>query len=186
MPADEGARASQPEHLVVGHITKAHGTKGELLLWPLTDRPEEVFVPGRTLLVGDQEGALPPDAPSLVIERSRPFKRGYIVKFETLDSRDAADDILRRYVLVPSAALPPLEPGEIRYHELLGCTVETVRGERVGVVREVFETEPNHLLEVKSENGRLHLIPFAERIVRQIDRDAKRIVIDPPEGLLEL
>jgi 16S rRNA processing protein RimM len=182
----ERDRATSPEHLVVGHITKAHGTKGELLVWSLTDRAGEVFAPGQSVLVGDDEGALPPDAPYLVVERSRPFRQGLLVKFEAIDDRDDADAVVRRYLLAPAAALPPLEQDEMLYHELLGCAVETVAGERVGTVREVFETEPHHLLEVKSDDGRLHLVPFAARIVRSIDRDGRRIVIEPPDGLLEL
>ncbi|MGH7505131.1 MAG: ribosome maturation factor RimM, partial [Longimicrobiales bacterium] len=76
--------------------------------------------------------------------------------------------------------------GEVFYHQLLGAEVVTVDGSVIGRVREVFETEPAHLLEVQSDEGRLHLIPFAERIVRRVDVDAGRITIDPPAGLLEL
>jgi 16S rRNA processing protein RimM len=53
-------------------------------------------------------------------------------------------------------------------------------------VREVFETEPHHLLEVLTTDGRARLVPFAGRIVRQVDRAGRRVVIDPPEGLLDL
>jgi 16S rRNA processing protein RimM len=186
MSADAGERAPAPEHLVVGHISKAHGTRGEVFVWPLTDRPDEVFAPGRALLLGNQEGALPPGAPSLVIASTRPFKGGMLVKFDQLGARSDADSLARRYLLLPVGELPPLEDDEVFYHELLGCVVETVDGTRVGVVREVFETEPNHLLEVKSDDGRLHLVPFAKRVVRDVDRVARRLVIDPPEGLLEL
>nr|NIP82651.1 16S rRNA processing protein RimM [Gemmatimonadota bacterium]NIQ58566.1 16S rRNA processing protein RimM [Gemmatimonadota bacterium]NIU78888.1 16S rRNA processing protein RimM [Gammaproteobacteria bacterium]NIX47565.1 16S rRNA processing protein RimM [Gemmatimonadota bacterium]NIY11936.1 16S rRNA processing protein RimM [Gemmatimonadota bacterium] len=75
--------------------------------------------------------------------------------------------------------------GEYYYHQLLGLEVETVDGEVVGRVREVYETEPRHLLEVKG-GGRVRLIPFDRRIVRSVDPEARRLVIDPPEGLLEL
>lgn len=185
MTADAGERAL-PEHLVVGHITKPHGTKGELFVWPLTDRPEAVFAPGSELLLGDQDGVLDEDAPVVVIESVRPFKRGLLVKLEQFESREDADEMAQRYVLLPREAVPPLAEGEVFYHDLLGMTVHTVAGAVVGRVREVFETDPHHLLEVKSDSGKLHLIPFAERIVREVDVDGKRLVIDPPEGLLEL
>jgi 16S rRNA processing protein RimM len=175
-----------PAHLVVGHITKAHGTKGELFVWPLTDRPDHVFAPGHQLLLGDEDGAVDDDSPVVAIESVRPFKRGRLVKFDGFDSREDVDELAQRYLLLPAEAVPPLDEGEVFYHDLLGMTVETVSGEAVGRVREVFETEPHHLLEVKSESGKLHLIPFADRIVRQVDIDGRRLVIDPPEGLLEL
>ncbi|HEX2166996.1 MAG TPA: ribosome maturation factor RimM [Longimicrobiales bacterium] len=185
MTADTGERAL-PEHLVVGHITKAHGTKGELFVWPLTDRPDKVFAPGNELLLGDEDGVLDESAPVIVVETVRPFKRGLLVKLDQFESREDADELAQRYVLLPTEAVPPLDEGEVFYHDLLGMTVVTVSGDVVGTVREVFETDPHHLLEVKSDAGKLHLIPFAERIVRSVDVAAQRMVIDPPEGLLEL
>ncbi|HEX6308250.1 MAG TPA: ribosome maturation factor RimM [Longimicrobiales bacterium] len=184
MSPDAGGPAA-PAHLVVGHVSKAHGTKGELFVWPLTDRPEAVFAPGRELLLGDEDGVLGDDARLVAVESARPFKRGLLIKFEELETREDADELAQRYLLVPAEALPPLEEGEVFYHQLLGMTVETVSGEQVGRVREVYETEPHHLLEVE-DSGRRRLIPFAERIVREVDVTRGRIVIEPPEGLLEL
>jgi 16S rRNA processing protein RimM len=189
VPADTGAgpqAGHSPRHLIVGHITKAHGTRGELFVWPLTDHPDRVFVPGRQLLVGDTEGALPGDAPSVVVESVRPFKRGLLVRLAGIDGRDTADTLVRRYVLVPTDVVTPAEADELFYHELLGMLVETVQGDPVGRVSEVFEAVPDDLLEVSADDGRARLIPFAGRIVRQIDRPGRRLVIDPPPGLLEL
>jgi 16S rRNA processing protein RimM len=180
-----GARV-EPGHLVVGHISKAHGTRGELFIWPLTDHPAVVFAPGRELLVGDEEGALPADAPSVVVESARAFKRGLLVHLHGCARREDADALAGRYLLAPLASLPAPEPDELFYHELLGMAVETVDSRPVGQVREVFEAVPNDLLEVVDAEGKARLVPFAERIVREIDRAGRRLVIDPPEGLLDL
>jgi len=185
VPDGAGDRVD-PDHLVVGHVSKPHGTKGELFVWPLTDRPDEVLGPGRTVLLGDEEGALADDADELVVERSRPFKRGTLVKFEGLDERNDVEAFAGRYLLVPIDGLAQLEEGEVFYHQLLGSEVVTADGETVGRVREVYETAPAHLLEVKAEDGKVHLVPFSERIVRKVDVGARRIVIKPPPGLLEL
>jgi 16S rRNA processing protein RimM len=182
---DAGGRAV-PSHLVVGHISKPHGTRGEVFVLPLTDNPAAVFAAGQTLLLGDEEGALGDDAPAVVVEGARAFKRGLLVSFEHVGSREDADELARRYLLVPAEVVPPLDEGEVFYHELLGMHVETMAGEAVGHVREVFETVPHHLLEVSGADGRLRLIPFADRIVRSVDRETGRIVIDPPAGLLDL
>lgn len=177
--------SDRPEWLVVGQITKAHGTKGEVLVWPLTDSPDAVFVEGARLLAGDRDGN-PGDEPEwLEIETVRPYRRGVLVRFEGVFDRSGTEPLLRRYVLVESERVPPLEEGEVFYHQLLGAEVVTVDGERVGAVREVFETQPAHLLEVKGERG-THLIPFTKQVVREVDADGRRVVIDPPEGLLEL
>lgn len=185
MSPDAGERA-EPGHLVVGHITKAHGTRGELFVLPLTDRPDDVFAPGRELLLGDEDGALEESAAVVTVESARAFKRGLLLRLEEVGTREEADDVARRYLLLPVAALPPLEEGELFYHQLLGLRVETVDGAGVGVVREVYETEPHHLLEIEDEMGRRRLVPFAERIVRSVEPAAGRLVIDPPEGLLDL
>ncbi len=175
-----------PERLVVGHITKPHGTRGELHVWLLTDRPDEVFAPGRELLLGDEEGAADADAPVLTVEGAREFKRGLLLKLAGVDTRTEAEALARRYLLVPLAALGPRAEGEVFYHELLGAAVETVEGRPVGRVREVYELEPAHMLEVEDPDGKRRLIPFTERVVRAVDPATKRVVIDPPEGLLEL
>jgi 16S rRNA processing protein RimM len=178
---------ASPEHLIVGHISKPHGTKGEVFVWPLTDEPATVFAPGVELLLGDEAGSLAgAEIAVLAIEEARPFKRGVLVRFAGVADRAAVEALAGRYLLVELGALRPLDEGELFYHQLLGMSVETVAGERVGRVREVFETEPAHLLEVKADDGKVHLIPFLERIVKQIDVTGRRMVIDPPAGLLEV
>jgi 16S rRNA processing protein RimM len=184
---ETGGPLTEPDHLVVGHISKGHGTRGELFVWPLTDRPEEVFAEGRSVRLANEEGSLGEDAQDLVVERTpRPFKRGLLVKFAGLEDREDVDRLAGRYLLAPVGALAPLDEGEVFYHQLLGLKVETVEGEVVGRVGEVFETEPAHLLSVRAEGGKEHLIPFAKRIVKSVDVAAGRIVIKPPPGLLEL
>ncbi|HEX6694249.1 MAG TPA: ribosome maturation factor RimM [Longimicrobiales bacterium] len=184
--AETGARPHEPEHLVVGQISKAHGNRGEVVVWPLTDSPDAVFVPEAELLVGDADGRVDDEADELFIVSSRPFKEAVLVHFDGYDDRTAVEELLGLYVLAPRDALPPLEEGELFYHQLLGMRVATVEGLDVGRVREVFETEPTHLLEVQDDDGRVRLIPFAAHIVKETDVAGGRIVIDPPEGLLEI
>jgi 16S rRNA processing protein RimM len=178
--------AGEPAHLVVGQIVKPHGTKGEVFVWPLTDAPDEVFEDGRELLLGDAAGELEPEPATIVIERSRPFKRGVLAKLVGREDRTAVEPLAGRYVLAATASLRPLEAGELYYHQLLGVRVEAVDGTDVGVVKEVFETEPAHLLDVEAPDGKRHLVPFVERIVVEIDAAGRRLVIRPPPGLLEL
>lgn len=177
----------QPTHLVVGHVSKPHGTKGELFIWPLTDNVDEVFAAGRSLLVGDAAGNLDAEyTEPLVVEGTRPFKRGVLVKVEGRDDRNAVEEFAQRYVLAPVEELAPLAEDEVYYHQLLGMKVVTNEGQAVGSVREVYETYPSHMLEVKNAEGKIHLVPFAERIVKKVDTENGEIVIKPPPGLLDL
>jgi len=176
----------QPSHLVVGHITKPHGTKGEVFVWPLTDNVQQVFEEGRSLQLGDEHGALSKDAGELMIESTREFKRGVLVKFTGHDDRTSVEEYAQRYLLAPIAELAPLAEDEVYYHQLLGLKVITREGQYVGRVQEVFETYPAQLLEVKSDDGRVHLIPFADRIVKKVEVEAGQIVIAPTPGLLDI
>ena len=178
---------TQPSHLVVGHVTKPHGTKGELFIWPLTDHVPEVFAEGRALLVGDANGNLDAEyAEPVVVESTREFKRGLLVRFRGREDREAVAELAQRYVLAPVEELTPPGEDEVYYHQLLAMKVVTNEGQYVGQVREVYETYPAHLLEVKTEDGRTHLIPFAERIVKKVDVENGEIVIKPTPGLLEI
>lgn len=177
----------QPTHLVVGHVSKPHGTKGELFVWPLTDAIDEVFAEGRSLLVGDEHGKLDQTyTEPLTIETVRPFKRGVLIKIAGRNGREAVDEFAQRYLMAPVEELAAPEEGEVYYHQLLGMKVVTNEGQLVGTVRELYETAPAEMLEVKSEDGRTHLIPFAERIVKKVDVESGEIVIKPPPGLLEI
>jgi 16S rRNA processing protein RimM len=170
----------------VGHLSKAHGTKGEIFVWPLTDRPESTFAPGTVLHVSDAEGRDPdPDVAPAHLTESRPYRRGYLVRLDGVDDRTAAERLRGRYLLRPFEETDPLGEGELFYHQLLGMKVVTKDGVEVGVVREVYALRPAHLLEVVGPAGE-KLIPFTERIVVSWDLASGTLVIDPPEGLLDL
>ena len=179
------ADSDRPEWLVVGQLSKPHGNKGELLVWPLTDSPEAVFAEGRELLMGDRNGQPGEVLEKLTVVARRAYKRAWLVTMAEIGDRNAAEEIAGRYLLIPIDQAEPRAEGEHFYHELLGSEVVTVEGTSVGRVREVYDTDPAHLLEVKAE-GKIHLIPFTEQVIREVDRETRRIVIDPPDGLLEL
>lgn len=177
---------SDPSFLVVGHLNKAHGTKGELFVWPLTDHPESTFAPGVILHVGDEDGSAPdPTLPSLRIVAARAFRGGYLLRLEGIQDRTGAEELRGRYLLRSADELAALQEGEVFYHQLLGMRVLTVEGEEVGEIREVYELRPADLLEVRGPRG-THLIPFLASIVREVKAEEGVMIIDPPEGLLEI
>ncbi len=176
----------QPSYLVVGHLNKAHGTKGELFVWPLTDHPESAFAPGVILCLGDEGGSAPdPSLPGLLIESARPFRRGFLLRVEGVVDRSGAEALQGRYVLRPVQELEELDEGEVFYHQLLGMRVLTEGGEEVGEIVEVYELRPADLLEVRGPRG-THHIPFLASMVRRLDPVEGVLVIAPPEGLLDL
>lgn len=175
-----------PRQLVVGLLAKAHGTKGEMFVHPLTDHPEGTYAPGVVLSLGRKEGVGPdPDLPPLRIRTVRPFRDGFLVTFHGLDDRTRAELLRGTYAYRDAADLMPLADGELFHHQLIGMEVFLEGGERLGEVTHLFELQPADLLEVRGPDKE-YMIPFLEQIVREIDAEARRIVIDPPEGLLDL
>ena len=178
--------ASEPEFLVVGHINKAHGLKGEVFIWPLTDHPDSTFAAGVVLHMGDSDGNLTPGVDQTTrIETSRAYRKGFLVRFEGHEGRTAAEALRDRYLLRPIAEIEPAEEGEIFYHEILGMRVKTLGGEDVGEVIEVYELKPSDLIEVKGAAGSV-LIPFIREMILSVDVEEGVIVVDPPEGMLDV
>ena len=176
---------SAPELAIVGRVRKAHGIHGELVIEPLTDAPDAVFAPGRRLFAGTIEGDPAPDGRTLVVEESRPFKGGWIVAFTDLVDRNEAERWRDRYLLAPRAELDPIGDDEIYLHDLHGLEIVLDGSEeRVGEVVDVYELPQGVMLDVRREQGTV-LIPFRGEIVRRVDLAARRVFIDPPEGLLE-
>jgi len=179
-------RRSDPAYLVVGHVNKAHGTKGDLFVWPLTDHPEGAFAPGVVLHIADDTGNEPdPGHPAVQVTAVRPFRKGLLVTLEGVETRDGAEGFHGKYLLRPRDEVEEPEAGEVFYHQLLGMTVVTLGGEKVGEIVEVYELRPAHLLEVRGPL-KTHFIPFLESLVDHMDVEGSTLVIDPPDGLLDL
>lgn len=87
-------------------------------------------------------------------------------------------------IFYPEEELPPLENDSYYSHQLVGCQVWSVQGERIGVVEDILAVVENELL-VVARKGDQVLIPFTQSICVEVDIEKGQIVIDPPEGLLE-
>ena len=165
---------------VVGRIARAHGIRGQVIVNPETDFPQERFREGAQLFV--QRGGVvePLTLTSVRFHRERP-----VVGIAGVDSMSAAGQLAGLEVRVPAEWLVALPEGTFYRHDLVGCRVETRAGESVGVVREVEGTLAGSRLVVDAPEGE-GLIPLVVAICTSIEPAAKRIVIDPPEGLLGL
>jgi 16S rRNA processing protein RimM len=170
------------DHLVVARFLKPHGLRGEAVVEPLTDQPEQVFEGGRRLVEVDAAGEVVGGAVTLV--RARPLGRGWLLAFEGLTSRTLLEARGLHWLGAPRTALRPLGPGAMYRHEIPGSQV-VAGGEVIGVVRDLVGPSGGELLVVEGQ-GKEHLIPFRAPIVTRLDRAARRIEVDLPKGLLEL
>jgi 16S rRNA processing protein RimM len=169
-------------HLVVGRFRRPHGLKGECTVFPLTDDPARVFAEGQVLQAVDLAGEV--IGSPLRVERSRAYHREWLVKFAGIEGRDALEAYRNGFLAVPAAESPPLEEGEVYLHELDGFAVRLEDGSPVGLVSGYYETAAGLVIEVQGPR-REFLLPYRKEFVTEVDRAARRLVIAPPEGLLD-
>jgi 16S rRNA processing protein RimM len=169
-------------HVVVGRLRKPHGLKGDCTLFPLTDAADAIFAPGRQVWVVDLEGAVV--AGPLTVERSRSYHREWLVKFAGVENRDALDPFRGHFLGVPQESLTPLAEDEVYLHELDGFSVRLADDTPLGLVSAVYELPAGIMIEVQGPK-REFLLPYKKEFVQQVDRASRKLVVSPPEGLLE-
>jgi len=167
--------------IVVAHIVKVRGLRGEVVADLLTDFPDR-FENLKTL-VGISSGGV---KRSLQIEEQWFHGNRLVLKFADFNSIDEAKELVDYDLGVAAQDRVELPQDSFYEWELIGSRVETIGGESIGVVIEIMRTGGVEILKVADESGRDRLIPMASDIVVEIERDEKLIRIDPPEGLLEL
>ena len=166
--------------VLVGRIARPHGLRGQVVVNPETDFVEDRFRVGATFWTRSARGDEQLTVTSSRVQNGRP-----IVGFEGFLSIEEVERLAGLDLRVPEEELRTLEPGMFYHHQLIGCAVDTVAGERVGDVVRVQGGAAGSLLEVEGPRGQV-LIPMAAEICVEIDVGTKRIRIDPPEGLLDV
>jgi 16S rRNA processing protein RimM len=168
---------------VVGRIARAHGIRGQVIVNLDTDFPEERFRPGAELFVNrlGKAGQLEHlTVTTLRFHRGRP-----VIGFEGVEDMNAAIALAGTELRVPVEQLASLPDGMFYRHDLVGCVVETSGGKVVGTVTSVEGEVEGSRLVVGTPTGDV-LVPMVAAICRTVDPKARRIVIAPPEGLLDV
>jgi 16S rRNA processing protein RimM len=168
--------------LVVGRITRPHGVRGELAVEVRTDDPELRLAAGAVLATE------PAAAGPLTVARARWHSGKLLLSFAGVGDRDQADELRGVLLVVDSADLEdPADPDEFRDHQLIGLAVFGPDGEQVGEVADVLHFGQDLLVIAGTGKraGAEIMVPFVAELVPEIDLAAKRMVIDPPAGLLD-
>lgn len=179
---------TSPAFIIVGRVRKAHGIRGEVVVEPITDAPDAVFASGRRVFAGTAAGDLAPTRAELHVASSRPFNEGFLVSFTEVPDRTVAETWRGRYLLLPADELPAPGDEEVYVHELPGMRVELESGELVGTVDATYDLPQGLAIDVRRSaprEGETVLLLFDERTIASVDREERRIVVTPPEGMLE-
>jgi 16S rRNA processing protein RimM len=162
--------------LVVGRIGRAHGVLGEATIEVQTDDPDIRFQVGNKLTLDDGR--------QLTIRSSRWHNQILLLAFDGVGDRNQIEE-LRDQLISSDVDLGSLAPGEYHFQQLIGCEVFQQNGELIGAVDEIVQLPGQDLLSVSRAGGQV-LIPMVKQIIIEIDVLAKKIVVNPPEGLLDV
>lgn len=166
--------------LVVGVVRRPHGLQGEVSVQVVTDFPER-FVPGSALSWRDGSRTR-----SLKLSGVRWNRERLLLSFEGIGDAHAAAELAGGELSVSVSEAVPAPPGFYYSHEVEGWRCEDGQGKRIGVVTRLEKTPAGPLLSIETADRREALVPFVRPIVIEVDRDARRVVLELPEGLLDL
>ena len=125
-------------------------------------------------------------ARELKLAAKRPHGKRLLLSFEGIEDPEAARELIGGVLCVPPQRLPKVSPGFFWTHETKGWRCEDPAGETLGIVDNLEETPAGPQLTLLTPSGKEVLVPFVRPMVVEIDPDQKRIVLDLPEGLMDL
>ncbi len=177
---------NKKEWLTVGLITSCHGINGQVKVKSLSDFEERFLKPGIRWL---QQENKPPSKIELESGFKQPGKEIFIVKFQGINTRNRAEQLKKFKILVKAETLPKLKKEEFHLLELVNLEVKTFEDDELKKIGKVInlENEKNNLLVIELfQNQKKVLVPFVKEIVTLIDIKNNFLIINPPNGLLEL
>lgn len=162
----------------VGEIIKAQGIRGEVKVIPHTDNPKR-FGEIRRVYLKDCAGWR-----ELTIEGYRKFKQFVLLKFLGIDDLTAASSLGRGLLMIPRSERPKLPSGRYYYDQIEGLKVYTIEGKYLGTIDRILETGANDVYIVKDDSREI-LIPALKSIIKVIDLEQTKMIVDPLPGLVE-
>ena len=164
----------------LGKIAKKFSFKGEVLIYLDTDEPE-LYENMESIFVEFNKNLIP-----FFIENSSLHKNDFLrVKFEDVDNEEQADEIIGSEVYLPISMLPKLEGNKFYFHEVIGFEIEDKRLGVFGKIVSINDSSAQPLFEVVNGSVEI-LVPMIDQFLVKIDRDNKKVVMDLPEGLVEM
>jgi len=163
--------------ILVARIGAPHGVRGEVRLTAFGDDPAALL--GYGLLAGK-------DGRTIRIAGLKTVGERLIARLKGVADRTAAEALTGLELYVARDRLPPPEDDDTFYHaDLVGLAAETVAGEVLGTIVAVPNYGAGDLLEIAPPRGVTLLVPFTKAVVPTIDLAGRRVLVDPPPGLLD-
>lgn len=162
--------------VTIGRIVRPQGRKGEVVVEPMSDRPDR-FPSLRRAFVAGQDGSARP----VQVREAWPHKGRFVLKLDGVDSIDDAERYRGLELRIPEEDLSALPPGSYYHHQLRGLRAEDAGGRELGRVADVLETGGEAAVLVVRGAGGETLVPLAGAFVRAVDLAGGRVVVQVPE-----
>ena len=178
----------------LGYVKRPHGLTGWVHI--VSFNPEsELFVPGQRLtlwkgavgrtdvpVAGDE--VLKREGRLLTVAEVRVANGAFLVLFDSVRSRTAAEGLKSHGVYIERSLLPPLAEGEYYLYDVIGLQAVGPDGRDYGAVVGFSSNGPQDLLIIRRDD-REYMLPVVSELVDSMDLENNRLLIDPPEGLLD-
>lgn len=165
------------KRVCLGAIAGGHGVRGEVRIKTFTADPMAI---GGYGALTDEAGVR-----SFTVTGVRPAKDHVIARVEEIGSREAAEALKGTRLYVERSRLPPPAEDEFYYEDLVGLAVVTLGGEKLGVIKAVFDFGAGDVIEIERPGGKVMVLPFTKAVVPVVDVAAGLVRVDPPEMLFE-
>lgn len=168
------------DYFYLGTIVGKFSFLGEVLIKLDTDQPEH-YLDKESVFVEYHKNMIP-----FFIEKSYLQKSNLLrVKFEEIDTEEAANKLLKKEVFLPLSELPLLDKDQFYFHEVSGFNVIDKSFGKIGVLKSINDSTPQSLFEI-DHNGKEVLVPLTDDFIEKVDKPNKTIYLDLPEGLIEM
>jgi 16S rRNA processing protein RimM len=171
--------ANRPEYITVGRFGRPRGVSGEIYIHPATDDPERFRELSDVIVVGKGKRK------QLHLESAELISGRPVVRIEGVNSREEAAQLTNLSIEIPIGQARELPEGSYYQWDLVGCRVLGTDGTEYGIVEEILFYPANDIYRIISDRFGEILFPVVDRFVIEVDIEAGRIIIDPPEGLFE-
>ena len=168
------------ECFYLGKIAKKFSFKGEVLAYLDTDEPE-LYQDLESVFVECDKHLIP-----FFIEECSLHKNDFLrIRFEEVTTEQEADVLIGNHLYLPLDTLPKLKGNKFYYHEVIGFVIEDKRLGIIGEIQSINDSSAQPLFEVLNGSVEI-LIPMIDQFLLKIDRENKKVVMDLPEGLVEM
>lgn len=164
---------------VLGKITGVHGLKGKLRLYSYSGSVSSLK-PGVKILVKNRGKEIFFDVTGISAQ-----KKNFLISFEGVDTVESAQTLTGSKILIENSSLPDLPEGEYYWKDLIGLMVNSSDGTCFGTIKTIMETGSNDVFVVKDGEKEI-LIPFIDQVVKNVDLENGNVLVELPDGLLDL